>query len=98
MKPTTPRSFTRRKFIASSVGGIALFNILPGTLLRGAQAVSPNEKLNVAGIGIGGQGGHDVNEVAALGHNMVALCDVSDKHAAKQFEKYPNAKRFKDYR
>jgi predicted dehydrogenase len=52
----------------------------------------------VAGIGIGSRGGADVDEVAGLGHNIVALCDVDEKYAAKEFAKYPNAKRFTDYR
>ena len=75
-----------------------MLHLLPGRLLRGAERISANDKLNVAGIGIGGQGGADVNEVAGLGHNIVALCDVDEKYAAKEFAKYPQAKRFTDYR
>lgn len=90
-------AFTRRQFIKGTSAGIALFNILPGRLL-GADTKSPNEKLNYAGIGIGSQGGRDVDEVAGLGHNVVALCDVDENYAAKEFAKYPNAKRFTDYR
>ena len=88
----------RRKFIYRTGMGVALFNILPGSLVRGAGKLSPNEKLNVAGIGIGSRGGADVDEVAGLGHNMVALCDVDENYAAKEFAKYPDAKRFTDYR
>ena len=89
---------SRRKFIYGTGAGVALFNILPGTLLRGAEKMSMNDKLNVAGIGIGSRGGADVDEIAGLGHNFVALCDVDENYAAKEFAKYPNAKRFKDYR
>ena len=88
----------RRKFIYGTGMGVALFNILPGSLVRGAESLSPNEKINVAGIGFGSQGGRDVDEVAGLGHNIVAMCDVDEVYAAKEFEKYPNARRFKDYR
>jgi predicted dehydrogenase len=88
----------RRKFLYGAGAGVALFNILPGRLLRGAESLAPNEKLNVAGIGIGSRGGADVAEVAGLGHNIVALCDVDENYAAKEFAKYPNAKRFTDYR
>lgn len=77
---------------------MAMFNILPGRLLQGAEAPAVGEKVNVAGIGIGSQGGADVGEVAKLGHNIVALCDVDEKYAAKQFSTYPNARRFTDYR
>ena len=40
----------------------------------------------------------DLGEVAGLGHNIVAVCDVDEKYAAKEIARYPNAKRFKDYR
>ena len=93
-----PRHKTnRRQFLKRTGAGVALFNILPGGLL-GAENPSPNAKLNVAGIGIGSRGGADVGEVAGLGHNIVAVCDVDEKYAGKEFAKYPDAKRFKDYR
>ena len=88
----------RRQFLHRAGVGVALFNILPGNALNGAEPLSPNAKLNIAGIGIGSQGGSDVGEVAGLGHNIVALCDVDSNYAAKQFAKYPDAKRFTDYR
>lgn len=88
----------RRQFLYRAGAGVALFNILPGSLVSGAESLSPGAKLNVAGIGIGSRGGADVSEVASLGHNIVALCDVDDGYAAKEFAKYPGARRFKDYR
>jgi len=98
MKKRQSNGINRRQFLRRAGAGVALFNILPGNLLHGAQALSPNEKVNVAGIGIGSQGGSDVGEVAGLGHNIVALCDVDENYAAKQFAKYPKAKHFTDYR
>jgi predicted dehydrogenase len=89
---------SRKQFLHRTCAGVALFNILPGSLLQGAEKPSPNAKLNVAGIGIGSRGGADVGEVAGLGHNIVALCDVDENYAAKEFAKYPDARRFKDYR
>jgi predicted dehydrogenase len=96
-KPNFAR-INRRQFLGRTSAGVALFHLLPGRILHGAEGLAPNEKINVAGIGIGSQGGADVDAVAAEGHNMVALCDVDDNYAAKQFAKYPKAKRFKDYR
>jgi predicted dehydrogenase len=52
----------------------------------------------VAGIGIGGQGGSDIDAVAGEGHNLVALCDVDNNYAAKKFAQYPKARQFKDFR
>lgn len=85
----------RRNFLAST-GVIAGVLVLPSEVLGRAGAVSPNSKLNIAGIGIGGQGGNDIDEVSR--ENIVALCDVDEEHAAHMFKKYPNAKRHKDFR
>ena len=98
MKRHPSSRINRRQFVYRAGAGAALFNVLPGRLLHGAEVVSPNAKLNVAGIGIGSRGGNDVGEVAAQGHNIVALCDVDENYAAKEFAKYPNARRFTDYR
>jgi predicted dehydrogenase len=57
---------------------------------------SPNEKLNLAGIGVGGQGGWDIGECAS--QNVVALCDVDDRRAAASYTRFPKAKRFRDFR
>ena len=91
-------ALNRRKFLKRAGVGAALFNVLSASSLPGAEKVAPSARLNVAGIGIGSRGGSDVGEVAGLGHNIVALCDVDDKYAAKEFAKYPDTKRFKDYR
>ena len=98
MNTNRPSPISRRQFIQHTGAGVALFNILPGSLSQGAEPLSPNGKINVAGIGIGSRGGADVSEIAGLGHNIVALCDVDENYAAKEFAKYPGAKRFKDYR
>jgi len=88
----------RRQFLRATGASVAVFHILPGSLLHGAERIAANEKLNVAGIGIGGQGGSDIDAVAAEGHNLVALCDVDENYAAKKFAKYPKARQFKDFR
>ena len=98
MKKNRTHRISRRHFLHRAGASVALFNILPRSALFGAEALSPNAKVNVAGIGIGSRGGADIGEVAGLGHNIVALCDVDEKYAAKEFAKYPDAKQFKDYR
>jgi predicted dehydrogenase len=57
---------------------------------------SPNEKLNVASVGCGGKGGSDIEHAAT--ENVVALCDVDDHRGAGSFKKFPQAKRYKDFR
>src|SRR4051812_22402329 len=84
---------SRRAFLGSTA--VAAFTFVPSRVL-GRGAVSPNSKLNIAGVGIGGQGSVDLEQVAT--ENIVALCDVDWDYAAKTFKKYPNAKRYKDFR
>ena len=59
-------------------------------------APSANSKLNLAGIGVAGQGAHDLSQMTT--ENIVALCDVDQAHAAGTFKKYSKAQRFTDYR
>jgi hypothetical protein len=70
--------------------------ILSGS--RRAFAYDANAKLNVAGLGVGGQGRGNVDNVAGLGQNLVALCDVDHQYAADTFKKYPQAKPYRDFR
>jgi predicted dehydrogenase len=58
---------------------------------------SPNEKLNVAGIGAGNRAMEDLPVVAAT-ENIVALADVDDRRAAQGFTTWPAANRYRDFR
>jgi predicted dehydrogenase len=58
---------------------------------------SPNGKLNVAGIGVGGQGASDLRWCAET-ENIVALADVDDRSTAAAVRRFPNAARYRDYR
>lgn len=89
---------TRRQFLRRAGMGAAAFQLLPCGIVSGAARVAPNDKIDVAGIGIGSQGGADIDAVAAEGQNIVALCDVDENYAAKKFAQYPQAKRFTDFR
>src|SRR5262245_57113959 len=91
-------SFNRRQFLRRTGAGMALFYLAPRCALPAAPRRAANDKINVAGIGVGSQGGSDTNAVAAEGANIVALCDVDSKYAAKTFAKYPNARQFTHYR
>lgn len=63
---------------------------------------SPNKKINVAIVGVGGRGKAQwsscLNEEGEPVENVVALCDVDEKRASEGFAKFPDAKRYKDYR
>ena len=88
------RNLTRRTFLRNAAwAGSGLVILSNSRSLRGTPA---NSKLNHAGSGIGGRGAADIQGVA--GENLVALCDVEEKQAAKTFEQHPDAKRFRDFR
>ena len=57
---------------------------------------SPNDRVNVACIGVGGRGYGDLQGVAR--ENVVALCDCDENRAAKAFKEFPKAKKYQDYR
>jgi predicted dehydrogenase len=88
--------FSRRSFLESAATVSAALSVVPGYVLGLNGATSPNEKLNIAGIGVGGQGAGVLNAVS--GENIVALCDVDWRRAAGSFQKFPNAQRYKDFR
>ncbi|HPC93998.1 MAG TPA: Gfo/Idh/MocA family oxidoreductase [Sedimentisphaerales bacterium] len=90
----TDRS-SRRRFMQQA-GAAAAFTIVPRHVLGGAGHTPPSEKLNIAGIGIGGRGEGDLDEVGS--ENIVALCDVDEAYAARVFKKYPNARKWTDFR
>ena len=58
---------------------------------------SPNERVQFACIGVGGKGSSDTDHVGDLGE-IVALCDVDDNSLAAKAKKFPNAKKYNDFR
>jgi predicted dehydrogenase len=88
---------TRRNFLGASAA-VAAFTIVPRNVLGGAGIQAPSDTLNVATVGIGGQGGSNTRACAGAGANIVALCDVDDNYAANAFRSYPNAVKYKDFR
>jgi hypothetical protein len=74
-----------------------------GTLLAGAAPLlragykSPNDRMNIACVGMGIRG-PAILEGAAATENIVAVCDVDQQRSARGFAQYPKAAKFKDYR
>lgn len=93
-----PSNITRRAFLlatTSTAVGLSLSprcnaaKVVPGK-------ISPNEKLNIAGVGAGGQGKSDIMNCRK--ENIVALCDVDEKRSLEVFTYFPKAKKFTDFR
>jgi predicted dehydrogenase len=91
----TPTGIDRRTFLRSAATAGAAFTIVPRHVLgRGHRA--PSDTLNIACIGVGGMGTQDVRGVS--GENIYALCDVDERQGAESFLRFPDAKRFTDFR
>jgi predicted dehydrogenase len=59
-------------------------------------AEGPADLLNIAVVGLGGQGVPNLKGVS--NQNIVALCDVDDVRAGKAYEQHPGATKFTDFR
>lgn len=102
---------SRRGFLQRSAAAAAL-TIVSRNVLGETGQTPPGRKLNIAVIGVGGQGKSNVNAICRPlsvrkekgnwpdpdSQNIVALCDTDWSYAAKTFDEYPEAKRYKDYR
>ncbi|WP_321369995.1 Gfo/Idh/MocA family oxidoreductase [uncultured Draconibacterium sp.] len=58
------QSFSRRTFIGTSAAAAAGFTIVPRHVLGGTGYMSPSDMVNIAGIGVGSQGGGDIQNIA----------------------------------
>ncbi|MGD8499442.1 MAG: Gfo/Idh/MocA family oxidoreductase [Phycisphaerales bacterium] len=86
---------SRRDFM-SAAAAVAAFTIVPRHVLGGPRQIPPSEKVNIAGIGVGGRGSGNMSEVSS--QNIVALCDADWRHAGGTFRRYPDARKYKDFR
>jgi len=84
----------RRTFLRNSAAVGAGLVVLKSGILRAGN--SPNEKLNIAVIGVGGRGRSNLNGVKE--ENIVALCDVNSQNLAKAAEQFPQARTYEDWR
>lgn len=99
-------NLSRRRFISGALAFSAAAT-LP-SFWTSAQAkdaagkvVSPNEKVNLALVGVGNRAGEIAGSMYATGLcNIVALCDVDmgAPHTKKIMDRFPDAPRFQDFR
>jgi predicted dehydrogenase len=89
------KKITRRSLMGAAAG-VAAFTIVPRHVLGGTGQPAPSDKINIAGIGVGGRGAGDLQDLES--QNIVALCDVDWRNAAETFRRYPNARKYKDFR
>lgn len=96
MNRNVKTALSRRKFIGTTASAVAGFSIIPSHAVAGLGHIAPSDKLNIAGIGVGGKGRVNLHNMP--GQNIVALCDVDWDYADGVFKTYPDAKRWKDFR
>jgi predicted dehydrogenase len=88
-----PSRTTRRRFLQSTAAtGVGL------CIVTGLQAKeSPNERIGMASVGIGGKGSSDSADAGNNG-DMVAICDVDTNRLQAAQNRFPKAKLFTDFR
>ncbi len=96
-KQETPAigEISRRTFVGG-VAAAAGIMIVPRHVLGGPGYQAPSDKLNIATVGVSGQGSSNTRGCA--GENIVALCDVDDVRSERVYKLYPNAKTYRDWR
>jgi len=90
------QQISRRRFLGVTATAAGLFTIVPNYAVSGFGHIAPSDKLNIAGIGIGGKGRVNLNNMKS--ENIVALCDIDWQYAKGCFDDFPNAKQCIDYR
>jgi predicted dehydrogenase len=87
------RRIHRRDFIAAAgAAGLCVWSFPRAS----AFSRSPNEKLDIACIGVGGRGGSNTKSVSS--ENIVAICDVDRRRLEAAAKKYKKAKQHVDFR
>ncbi len=92
MRSLSRRAVLKRAALAAGSAVVVPLVVPPSILGKYA----PSNRLNLAVIGLGGQGG--VNLRAGKDQNIVALCDVDDKRAGTAYDRFPKAQKFTDFR
>ena len=91
------KNISRRDFLKVGTTSFAGLTIIPSSVMgKNFGFTAPSDKLNIAGVGIGGVGSGNLRNMST--ENIVALCDIDWKYAAKTFATYPKAIKFKDWR
>lgn len=88
---------SRRKFLKAGATAAIGLTIVPSTVLgKSFGHVPPSDKLNIIGVGVGGRGSGVLREMES--QNIIGLCDVDWKYSDGVFKRYPNAKKYNDFR
>jgi len=91
---------SRRSFLKAGTTAAIGLSVAPGMLFskdrKNAAPAPLNRKLRILGVGIGGRGADVLREMET--EEIIGLCDVDWNYADGVFRRYPDAKRYNDYR
>ena len=89
---------SRRSFLKAGTAAAIGLTMATDNMFAKAKkkTVAPSDKLNIIGVGIGGRGASDLRGMES--QNIIALCDTDWAYAKHVFERYPEAKRYNDWR
>lgn len=90
------RKLNRRRFLQTGLASGMILAGLPASSGAVAEEKSPNEKLNLAFVGVANKGWDNVQQLA--GQNVVALCDVDTNNLDRAAATHKNATKYRDYR
>ena len=91
----TVSSLSRRHFIKYTTLATGAFAVAGPYIVRGQNL---NSRIQVGVVGAGGKGSSDTDETAKAGGVIVGLCDVDKTTLDARGAKYPDAKRYRDFR
>jgi len=88
----------RRNFMKLGFAAVVAPVIVPRHVLGGPGYTAPSGRITLGAVGIGGIGASQIPGCAQAGFQIEALCDVDEVHGKKTFDKFPQARRYRDFR
>ena len=95
---TKAEELTRRNILKGGAASLATISIVPRHVLGGPGERAPSDTPVVAGVGIGGVGHGQIQACDKAGFHVGVLCDIDDVYAEHTYKKYPQARRYRDFR
>lgn len=93
------KEISRRSFLKAGSAAALGLALDPASMFARQKKSAPaplNRKLKILGVGVGGRGSAVLNQLET--EEIIGLCDVDWKYADRIFKRYPNAKKYSDYR
>jgi len=92
------KQVSRRAFLGTAATAAAGITILPSNVIAGLGHKAPSDKLNIVGVGVGGMGFANLKNLES--ENIIGLCDVDWRYTGGNgvFDRFPKAKKYKDWR